>query len=170
MISLSILKFSTSNILTGYYQIINNHLNFALPAGLKEANLILSFDQKIQYSWVEEYRGEDEFNDNIISKTIVDVSGSTIEGNLIKEQIYFKMFGEAVVTQILLKVIPKDERKLKGAFSFAFKYDNEDFSLIHYLKKNNLISRLSYLIGYADLFKAGFVYFGGIQERATLNR
>ena len=157
--------------------------------------LLLPLDQELQITWADtiHYKKEDSFSSKEINKTKISFRKVNLFGNTISDKIYFinddidtNCSNNITINDFWFVVVGNsrgyDSRVGGIGLSFIFSY--EEYSLIHHLKKNNLINYLSYGFIPPQLIinnnlndsntsfinKEGFIFFGGLPKNYIINK
>lgn len=138
-------------------------------------NLInyIEMDLNISYLWVSDLNFEDkDFEDNKILgvETIFIENKFAYLAKIIKGKISFDE-SPIIIDSFNFYYINRVNNKIYDTIGFSFQTENETFSLIHQLKKNNYIDRLSFGFVPDKEFNArGTIYFGSIPEGLIFNK
>ena len=120
--------------------------------------ILLALDQELQVTWLDtiHYKPENSLTSKEINNTIISFRKINLSGITISDQISFVNdfdinYNNTVIENITIKdfwlVVIGNSRGYDsrvGGIGLAYKFSYEEYSLIHYLKKNNIINYLSY--------------------------
>ena len=163
--------------------------------------LLLALDQELQVTWADTIHYNQLLSQTLreINKTKLSFRHVNLYGNTISDQITFintldnfdSDFNINNAKNISIDdfwfVVIEQSRGYDsrvGGIGLAYKFVYEEYSLIHYLKKNNYINFLSYgfippsLIinknnqnnNNTSLYKDGLIFFGGLPKNYILNK
>lgn len=157
----------------------------------------LSLDQELQVTWTDtiHYKQENSINSKEINETTISFRRVNLFGKTISDTIMFNSNEDYLYNNTnnisiddFWFVVVGNSRGYDsrvGGIGLSFKFADERYSLIHHLKKNNLITQLNY--GYIpfslvisnnltdnnsniSLNQEGLIFFGGIPKNYIVNK
>lgn len=124
-------------------------------------------NQKLQYTWTSSKVSIQKFQDKIVGHQMKTINNNELNATEYRKVIELNKEDDALLNFNFFHINTLDTKiEETGGFGFAFKFNNYKYSLVHQLKKENMIDHLSYAILPKKTNKGNF-YFGGIPNELT---